>query len=259
MQESRSPYITNRPDRLQSRDEKIPSPRRARVSFDARSLLSAGAVLCWILAAVIELLALRSTRLRASPDHWALGLVAKGAGLFLIAGRGPIADLWSIALANALLLVGPLFFYSALQRIRGALTSRLLIGVMPVCVALVLPIIGFSPEAFITRVLVVACAGLFGLSLNSWAAYQIFRSGYLAGPVLVLGSNAVMAVMAIMFTMAVLANEVVGVFTGSDVQIVFYAATDACTVLGTWGYLHILRVARTQLRHFDDPGSAAPT
>ena len=229
------------------------------MSFDARSLLSAGAVLCWILAAVIELLALRTTRLRASPDHWALGLVAKGAGLYLIAQRGLIEDLWSIALANALLMVGPLFFYSALQRIRGAITSRLLIAVMPVCTAIVLPLIGFSPEAFQTRVLVIVCAWIFGFSLACWSAYQIARSGYVAGAVLILVSNAVMAVLAIAFTIAVAANEVIGVFTGSDVQIAFYAATDACTVLGTWGYLHILRVARTQLRHFDDPGSAAPT
>jgi len=227
------------------------------LSLDARSLLVLGGALCWMLAAAIEIFALRSSHRRPIPDHWAVGLLAKGAGLYLISQRGLVDDLWSISLANALLMVGPLYFYSALQRIRGAITSRLLIAVMPVSVAIVLPIIGFSPEAFPTRVLVIVCAWVFGFSLTCWSAYQIARSGYLMGASLILGSNAVMAVLAILFTMAVVANEVVGVFTGSDAQLAFYAVTDVCILLGTFGYMDIVRVAGKQLRHIDEADSTA--
>jgi hypothetical protein len=227
------------------------------VSLDARSLLVVGGALCWILAAAIELLALRSGHRGARPDHWALGLLAKGAGLYLIAQRGLIADLWSISLANGLLMVGPLYFYSALQRVRGAITSRLMLAAMPVCVAVVLPIIGFSPEAFPTRVLVIVSAWVFGFSLTCWSAFQIARTGYLAGASLILGSNALIAALAVAFTVAVVANEVVGVFTGSDAQLAFYAATDVCIVLGTLGYMDIVRVARKQLRHMDEADSPA--
>ena len=79
----------------------------------------------------------------------------------------------------------------------------------------------------------IVSAWVFGLALTCWSAFQIARSGYLAGASLILGSNALMAVLAVVFTVAVVANEVVGVFTGSDAQIAFYAATDVCILLGT--------------------------
>jgi hypothetical protein len=104
---------------------------------------------------------------------------------------------------------------------------------------------------------VIVCAWVFGFSLTCWSAFQIARSGYLAGALLILGSNAVMAVLAVGFTMAVVANEVAGVFTGGDAQLTFYAATDVCILLGTFGYMDIVRVARRQLRHIDEADSPA--
>jgi diguanylate cyclase (GGDEF)-like protein len=221
------------------------------LSLDARSLLIVGGFLCWILAAAIEFQAVRPSGSRVMPDAWTLGLLAKGMGLNLISQRGLIADAWSISLAHALLLAGLLFFYVALQRIRGAVTSRLMVAVMPVSVALVLPIVGFSQEAFTARVLVIMSAWLFGFSLSCWSAIQIARSGYLAGASMILGSNAILAALAIAFGLAVVAHEVAGVFAGGGVQLAFYAINDVCIALGTFGYMDIVRVARNQRQAAD--------
>lgn len=217
------------------------------MSFDPRTLLLLGGFLCWILAAAIEFQAVRPSGRRVLPDAWTLGLLAKGMGLNLISQRGLIADAWSISLAHALLLASLLFFYVALQRVRGAETSGLMLAVMPVSVAIALPIIGFSPEAFQTRVLVIMCAWVFGFSLCCWSAVQIARAGYVAGASLILGSNAILAVLAAAFAMAVAANEVRGVFAGSGVEIAFYAIHDVSIALTTFGYMDIVRVARNQV------------
>ena len=251
VQQSRSPYISQGAEGLQSLHAKIRRYRVGRVSFDARTLLVAGAFLCWIFAAMIELLALRRGTNRAGSDAWSIGLFAKGTGLYLISLRGSIEDIWSIAVANGLLLLGLLFFYAALQRVRGAITSRVMISIMPVSLAIALPLIGFSAEAFGTRVLVIMAAWLFGFALSCWSAVQIARAGYWLGASLILAANAAMAALAVAFGAAVFTNEVVGVFTGSDAQLAFYAATDVCIVVSTIGYLIIIRVARDQLRHFD--------
>jgi len=139
------------------------------VSFDARTLLIIGGFLCWILAAAIEFQAVRPSGSRVAPDAWTLGLLAKGMGLNLISQRGLVADVWTISLAHALLLSSLLFFYVALQRIRGVRTSRLTIAAMPVVLAILLPVVGFSQEAFQSRVVVVMAAWLFGFALSCWA------------------------------------------------------------------------------------------
>src|SRR5471032_18940 len=93
------------------------------VSFDARTLLIIGGFLCWLLAAAIEFQAVRPSGSRVVPDAWTLGLLAGGMGLNLISQSGLVADVWTISLANALLLVSLLFSYVALQKIRGAVTN----------------------------------------------------------------------------------------------------------------------------------------
>jgi diguanylate cyclase (GGDEF)-like protein len=222
------------------------------VSFDARTLLIVGGFLCWILAAAIEFQAVRPSGSRVLPDAWTLGLLSGGMGLNLISQRGLVADVWTISLAHALLLGGLLFSYAALQRIRGAPTSRLMLAAMPVSLAILLPVIGFSQEAFAARVLVIIAAWLFCFSLVCWSAVQIARAGYLAGASLILGSNAILAVLAVAFAIAVYAHRVPGVFGGGGVQLAFYALNDVCIVLSSLGYMDIVRTARSQPRKFDD-------
>src|SRR3954471_24327464 len=115
------------------------------MTFDARTLLVIGGLLSWALAAAIEFQAVRPSRDQVFPDPWTLGLLAKGLGLNLISQRGFISDFWSISAANALLLMGPLFCYTALQRVRGVRANPLLIAAVPLSVAVLLPIVGFAP------------------------------------------------------------------------------------------------------------------
>jgi diguanylate cyclase (GGDEF)-like protein len=222
------------------------------VSFDARTLLIVGGFLCWILAAAIEFQAVRPSGSRVMPDAWTLGLLAGGMGLNLISQRGLVADVWTISLAHALLLASLLFSYVALQKIRGAVTNRMMIAAMPVTLAILLPIIGFSQEAFPARVLVIMGAWVFGFSLIGWSAVQIARAGYVAGASLILGSNVILAALAVAFAIAVYAHRVPGVFGGSGVQLSFYAINDVCIVLASFGYMDIVRAARSQRRKFDD-------
>lgn len=223
------------------------------MNIDPRTLLIIGGFGSWILAAAIEFQAVRPNAGRVSPDAWTLGLLAQGMGLTLISQRGMIADLWSISLANALLMSTPLFSYVALQRIRGAKTHPLLIAAVPLGVGVLLPVVGFSEEAFHLRVVVVLCAALLGLSLSLWSAAQIARSGHMAGASLILGSGAMLAATFIAFVVSVVNKDVQGVFSGPGIQLAFYAMNDACIVLSTLGYMHITRVARNDLAQIHDP------
>lgn len=222
------------------------------MSFDARSILVLGGFLCWILAAAIEFQAVRPSGRRVLPDAWTLALLANGLGLNLVSQRGIIADAWSIALAHAMLLAGLLLYYFALQRVRGADPSRLMLFAMPASLAIALPVIGFTPEAFPMRVLVVMLAWAFGFSLTTWSAFQIARSGYLGGAFLILGSNLLLLLTAVAFAVAVGEHEMSGIFAGSGVEVAFYGIAVFCIALGTFGYMDIVRVSRNQLPA-DDP------
>lgn len=216
------------------------------MSFDARTLLIVGGFLCWILAAAIEFQAVRPKGGRVMPDAWTLGLLSKGLALNLISQRGLISDAWTISVAQALLLSSLLCFYVALQRIRGVASNRLALAAMPVALAVVLPLIGFSQEAFSYRVFAIMAAWTFGFSLACWAAIRIAMAGYVAGAALVLTSNGVMAVLALAFLVAVATREVSGVFGSNGVQLAFYAIHNVCIAVSTFGYMDIVRAARTR-------------
>lgn len=216
----------------------------ARLNFDARTFLIVGGFLCWLLAAVIEFQSVRPSGRRVMPDPWTLALLAKGLGLNLISQRGLIPDVWTIALANALLLAALLFFYAALQKVRGVAVNKLLIAVMPVGLAVALPLIGFSQEMFQYRVFANVCAWTFGFLLACWAAIQLGRAGYVAGAALILGSNAVMAALMLGFVAAVATREVSGVFAGAGIQLALYGIHNICVVLSTLGYMDIIRASR---------------
>jgi diguanylate cyclase (GGDEF)-like protein len=227
------------------------------VNIDPRTLLVVCGLGSWILAASIEFLAVRPSRGSAQPDRWSLGLLAQGAGLLLVSHRGEIADLWSIPLANALLMSTPLFSYAALQKIRGAETHSLVFG-LPLGVGVILPIVGFSDEAFPARVVVVLCAALAGLGLSCWSAAQIARPGRRAGAYLILGSTAILVTSFVAFAVSVVGKEVQGVLSGSGIQLAFYAMNGACLFLSTLGYMDLARIHRVELEFIADPGRPEP-
>jgi diguanylate cyclase (GGDEF)-like protein len=218
----------------------------AGVSLDARTLLIVGGILSWILAAAIEFQAVPPHGDRRLPDPWTMGLLAKGLGLNLLSQRGLIPDLWSIALANALLLAGPLFCYAALQRVRGVPTNRMLILAVPLGVGILLPIVGFAPEQFPARTLVFTGAAMFGFALNCWSAIQIARAGYRAGASLILGSSALLTVFALAHAVEVAGGDVPGLFGGHGIQIALYTVNDVCIAVSSFGYMDILRTLREQ-------------
>jgi hypothetical protein len=220
------------------------------MNVDPRTLLIIGGFGSWVLAAVIEFQAMRPGGGRRLPDPWTLGLLAQGLGLNLISQRGMIPDVWSISLANALLMSTPLFSYVALQRIRGAQANRLLVAAVPVAVGILLPIIGFSDEAFPERAGVVLCAALFGLGLNLWSAAQIARTGRVAGASLIMLSAVLLIVTFIAFVASVASKDVEGVFSGTLIQVAFYAMNDFCILLSTLGYIQLVRVWRSEVRQF---------
>ncbi len=223
------------------------------MDIDPRTLLVVGGYGSWILAAVIEFQAVRPGRARALPDSWTMGLLAQGLGLVLISQRGLIADVWSISLANALLMATPLFSYAALQRVRGAKTSPYLIASVPASVAVFLVLVGFSDDAFALRAGVVLCAALFGLALGVWSAAQIARSGFRTGPHLIIGSSAMLVLAFVAFVASAAMSGDQGVFSGTGLQLAFYAMNDACILLSTLGYMDIARIARDELAHIEDP------
>ncbi len=216
------------------------------LTLEARTLLVIGGVLCWILAVAVTIQAVRPGVRRAPIDAWSLGLLIQGLGLLLVSQRGTIADAWSIALAHLLLLAGLLFYYVALQRIRGAVTSRAMLTAMPAGVAITLTLVGFTDEAFPIRVLVIMSAWLFGFSLNWWSAWQIARAGYAAGASMILLSTGLLVLTAAAFALAVATGTTGGIFTGTEAEVAFYAMNDVCVALSTLGYMAIVRIARAQ-------------
>jgi diguanylate cyclase (GGDEF)-like protein len=222
------------------------------MSFDARTLLVVGGILSWILAATIEFQAVRPERdNRLLPDPWTMGLLAKGLGLNLLSQRGLISDFWSISLANSLLLLGPLFCYAALQRVRGVATNFYLIAAVPVSVGVLLPIIGFSPEQFPARTIVFTSAALFGFALNSWSAVQLGRAGYVAGAALLLGTSVTLAILAVAHAIAVVVSGVPGLFGGNAIQLTLYTINAICIALSTFGYMDVLRTVRDRQSRID--------
>ena len=221
------------------------------MSFDARTLLIVSGLLSWILAAAIEFQAVRPRRDAILPDPWTLGLLAKGLGLTLLSQRGLIADAWSISLANALLLAGPLFCYAALQRVRGVPINYFLIAAVPVSVGILLPIVGFEPAQFPARTVIFTGAALFGFLLNCWAAAQLARTGFVAGAVLILATSVALAIVAGVHAVAVAGGGVAGLLGGHEIQIALYIVDALCIALSTFGYMDILRNLRDRQSRID--------
>ena len=226
------------------------------MNFDPRALLVVGAFLCWTLAAAIEFQAIRPQADRRLPGAWSIGLLVHGLGLILISQRGLISDVWTIALANMLLLAAPLFYYSALQGLRGIRPNLWLIAAVPASVGVLLPAAGFGPAAFAARVVIFTVAAVFALGLICWSAGQAARAGYKTGGLLILGSNLVLATLTVVRAVSVAHGEVSGIFGSQGIQVAFYLVNDACIAVAAFGFMDI---ARTRgVRELQGPTAQSP-
>jgi diguanylate cyclase (GGDEF)-like protein len=226
------------------------------MSFEPRALLVIGAFLCWTLAAAIEFQAIRPDAHRRLPGAWAIGLLMHGLGLILISQRGLIPDVWSLALGNMLLLAAPLFYFSALQRLRGIKPNLWVIAAVPVSVGVLLAAADFGPQPFAARVMVFTAAAVFVLGLICWSAAQAARAGYRTGGWLILGPNLVLATLTVFRAVSVASGEVSGIFGSQGIQVAFYLVNDVCIALAAFGYMDIART-RT-LREMQGSSAQSP-
>lgn len=216
------------------------------MTFDSRALLIIGAFVCWILALAIEFLAIRPDAGRRLPGPYTNGLLIHGLGLILISQRGLVPDLWSILVANVLLLLAPLFYFSALQAVRGAKADFRLLAVMPVSMAVLLPAVGFGPQAFVARVVIFTTAALFAFSLFGWAGLKLARGGHKAGGWMIFGAVATIAALTVIRALSVASGEVSGIFDSQFVQIAFYLVNIICIALAAFGYMDVMRARAAQ-------------
>ncbi len=218
------------------------------MTFDSRALLIVGAFLCWILALAIEFLAIRPDTGRRLPGPYTAGLLIHGLGLILISQRGLVADLWSILVANVLLLAAPLFYFSAVQAVRGVKADLRLLAVMPVSMAVLLPAVGFGPQAFVARVFIFTTAALFAFSLFGWAGLKLARGGHKAGGWMIVGAVATIAVLTVVRALSVAGGEVSSVFDSQFVQVAFYLVNLISIALAAFGYMDVIRTRAAQPR-----------
>jgi len=223
------------------------------VTFDSRALLIVGAFLCWILALAIEFLAIRPDAKRRLPGPYTTGLLIHGLGIILVSQRGLVPDLWSILVANVLVLAAPLFYFTALQAVRGAKADIRLLAAMPVAMAVLLPAVGFGPQAFVARVVIFTCAALFAFSLIAWSGLQLVRAGHRAGGWMIFGATLTLAILAVTRALSVASGEVSGVFDSQVTQMTFYLVNDACIVLAAFGYMDVMRA------RFEPPKAGTPS
>lgn len=225
------------------------------MTFDSRALLLIGAFLCWILAVAVEFNAIRPDARRRLPGAYTAGLLLHGLGLMLISQRGLIADVWTILLANVILLVAPLFYFSALQAARGLKTNLKLLAVIPVGIAVLLPMAGFGQGGFVARVLIFTGAALFAFGLIAWASAKLALAGHKGGGWVMFGATAVLGSLTVVRAISVMTGQVSGVFDSQIVQLGFYLVNDACIVLLAFGYMDIVRTRASPL---DTPSVLAP-
>lgn len=224
------------------------------MNFDPRALLIIGAFLCWILAVAIEFNAISPGTRRRLPGPYTAGLLLHGLGLILISQRGLIADLWTILVANVLLLAAPLFYFSALQAARGLKADFRVLAAMPVSMAVLLPIAGFGPQAFGARVMIFTGAALFAFGLICWAALQLARAGHRAGGWIIFGAIFTLGCLTVTRAVSVASGQVSGIFDSQIVQLTFYLLNDVCITLAAFGYMDVARSRNMQER--SQPSSA---
>jgi diguanylate cyclase (GGDEF)-like protein len=155
------------------------------IGLDLRSILLMTSAMGLLLALVLVFLRLSYPKSIQGLGLWATALVLVFASALLFAGRDVIPDLFSVVLANFMLLSGIVFFYTGTQCFLGRQPSfKLLLGVSLATVPLVAWYTLMDPN-FNARTLVVSSvwAGMnFSLAWLVWhQGRSAFATRFVAG------------------------------------------------------------------------------
>lgn len=114
------------------------------------------------------------------PRDWAIGMVAISFGIGLVGGRNLIPPFWSIAVANALILVGLAFLVAGTRRFLGHSSGWPLLASIVVTFSLPIAYYHNVPEALGLRII----SGSIGMALlvfiGSWGIVRTYRSHLLS-------------------------------------------------------------------------------
>ena len=147
---------------------------RVMAELDIRTLL---AVLCMAVALSSLALALlyRLHPSLAGPRDWAIGMVTISVGVGLLYGRHVIPEIWSVALANALILVGLAFLMAGVRRFLGRSPCWHLLAATVVVFSLIITLYYNDPGAVGVRIVSSSLGMAF---LSFFGAWTIFRDRY---------------------------------------------------------------------------------
>ena len=222
---------------------------------DARQIILLAALLSWVLAVFVEFQASKARRKGLWPDCWTLALLSVGLGLGLFSQRGVLGVLWTVWLANVLMMLSFSLFYLAIERARGDSPSVLIAALPPLAIAILFPIMGLSEAVVLERIAVYTIVSFAACSIVAAAALLASEPGRRRGPWTIFA--AMMAAMVIHAVRALRAIEQVRIdlFAAGTPQILFYVAVLAGVAVATWGYMDMISSARTE-RHDDTPATA---
>ncbi|NYS62414.1 sensor histidine kinase [Vreelandella salicampi] len=135
--------------------------------LDTRTLL---AVLCMTLALSSLVLALlyRLHRGLPGPREWVIGMVAISVGVGLLYGRNLIPSFWSIAVANALVLIGHAFLVAGIRRFFGQPVGWSLLATIVVVFCLPIVLFHDAPDAIGLRIISISLGMSLLALLGAW-------------------------------------------------------------------------------------------
>ncbi|WP_339886162.1 HAMP domain-containing sensor histidine kinase [Vreelandella maris] len=142
--------------------------------LDTRTLL---AVLCMALALSSLALALlyRLHRSLPGPRDWAIGMVAISVGVGLLYGRNVIPPFWSIAVANALILVGHAFLVAGARRFLGRSAGWPLLAGIVIVFCVPMTLYHDVPEAMGLRIISISIGMALLVFLGTWTIIRDSR------------------------------------------------------------------------------------
>jgi len=142
--------------------------------LDTRTLL---AVLCMALALSSLALALlyRLHRSLPGPRDWAIGMVAISVGVGLLYWRNVIPPFWSIAVANALILVGHAFLVAGARRFLGQPVGWPLLATIVMVFCVPMTLYHNAPEAMGLRIISISFGMALLVFLGTWTIVRDSR------------------------------------------------------------------------------------
>ena len=202
-----------------------------------RAIFIAAALISWMLAAIVEVRAMRLRGRGGPPDSVTFALLAQGLGFGLFAQRDLISPWLSVYAANILLVGAISLFYLGVEKLHGDSGSVLVAILPPGTIVLLYPIIGLKDTALVERVVVHAIATFPGYMIVIAAALKVLAPGRRLGPLMIVG--AMLAVIAAqgLRALAMIDQSRGDLFAPQAQQIAYGAAIVAGLVVTVLGYI----------------------